>query len=264
MAKVERMYQDEPQHFRKQSFKLKSWTETVVGYMNEADKLSRCILRNRQAMKRDYTWAVSINVEVELPAKAVKDIWTKVVRKLNARGVEALWVREPSKSNHVNYHLLVKNEMTKEELERLIEESMPDRVDVPYHKQVKPIDSQFHYARYITKAKTRGIVNGKEVADKYRDKRLLFQPKLALRKYGTIGTFWERSKATLWAEIRAVEKQIGEGLEKPNVRRLARHVYEMLGEAVPIERIERSFGYYSDTPGVQDWIDKLFGQDAGE
>jgi len=69
---VPKIYQEQPLVFKKQSFKLKSWTETVTGYLNEADKLSRCILNNHALMERDYPWAVAINVEEKLPPEQIK------------------------------------------------------------------------------------------------------------------------------------------------------------------------------------------------
>jgi len=255
---VPKICQEAPLVFKNQSFKLKSWTETVTGYLNEADKLSRCILNNHALMGRGYTWEVTINVEVELPPEQIKSVCDKVCRKLRERGVVALWVREPSRTNRCNYHLIVKNEIPQAELARAIEESMPDRSELAYHKHIRPIVSQFHYARYITKAKTRGYINNREVADKYKRKRLLFRPHLKLRKYGTIGDFWEKPKKEIWQDIIEIEKRIAEGLAKPNIKKLAHHVHEMFGQCVPLSTVERSYGYMADEPNIRDWADRLF------
>jgi hypothetical protein len=252
-SQIIQIYQDDPPEWRKQSFRLKGWTDTISGYEHEADKLSRCILRNRKLMGRNYTWAVAINIEKELSPADITSVWTKVCRKLREKGIVALWVREPSRSNRCNYHLVVKNDITRVALGDAFEKSMPDRSELPYHKHIRPIDSQYHYARYITKAKTRGYVRGRQVADKYGNKRLLFQPRLNLRKYDRIGDFWVKPKSRLWQDIIDIEKQIAEGLEKPNIKRLAKYVYEMLGEYVPLHKIERSYGYSADTPAIKDW-----------
>jgi hypothetical protein len=91
----------------------------------------------------------------------------------------------------------------------------------------------------------------------------LFVAKLKFKKVGTIGDFWEcgKSKTKMWEEIKAIEKQIGEGLEKPNVKRLCEYVYDFLGGCVSLKKIERSYGYDADGPAVQDWIESLL---AGE
>lgn len=113
-------------------------------------------------------------------------------------------------------------------------------------------------AHYVVKAKVKGRTrSGKLVEDLYGPKRLLFKPNLSIRKVGTIGDFWERSKGKLWQEIRDIEKKIGEGLEKPHVRRLATHVYELLGQTISLNTLERSFGHSADTPPVERWIDQL-------
>jgi len=243
------IFREHSPHFRKQPFKLKGWTDTVLGYLYEADKLSRCILRNREYMGCDYTLEASINIHAELPPHLIKQTWDKAKGRMKEHGVTALWIREPSLSNHCNYHLLVKSNHSEEEFKQIIEASMPPRSprsNVPFHKHVSPIDSQYHYSRYITKAKTAGVVNGKEIKDKYRNKRLMFAPRLGLKKYGTIGPFWEKPKKVLWDEIIEIERRVAEGKEKPGVKEKARQMYELLGGCVPLDQIERNYGYYAE------------------
>ena len=112
-------------------------------------------------------------------------------------------------------------------------------------------------AHYIVKAKIGGYIKRKCVDDLYGNKRLLFKPGLKLKKYGIIGDFWahEKNKETLWKEIAAIEKRISEGLEKEDVQRAAEHVHEFLGDDVSRKKIERSLGYWSDSPEVKKWIE---------
>lgn len=264
--KPAKLFQEDPVLYKKQSFKLKGWTETIVGYKNEADKLSRCILRNGVLMKRSYTWELTINVEAELMPKEITDLWTKVCRKLKKHGVVALWVREPSPSNHCNYHLIVSSNQTQIELEQAVEASMPDRSAVKWHKHIKAIDDQYGYSRYMTKAKIKGYVNGKLVDDLYQNKRLMFRPHLKLRKVGTVGKFWLKSKAKLWQDIRDVEQKISDGLEKPNVRRLAKYLHELVDGYVPLKQIERNFGKRAadNDANVMEMIDRMFGNDSDQ
>lgn len=257
-----KLYQEDPLPYKKQTFKLKGWTETIVGYMNEADKLSRCILRNAALMKRPYTWELTINVEVELKPKEITDLWTKVCRKLKKHGVVALWVREPSLSNHCNYHLIVSSDQTKIELERAVEASMPDRSSVKWHKHIKAIDDQYAYTRYMTKAKIKGYVNGKQVGDFYENKRLMFRPHLKLRKVGTVGNFWIKSKAKLWQDIRDLEQKITEGKDKPNIRRLAKYLHELVGGFIPLKYIERMYGEWADDANTQVLIEQMLAKDG--
>jgi hypothetical protein len=190
--------------------------------------------------------------------KEVTGLWTKVCRKLKAKGIDALWVREPTRSGKVHYHLILKNSMTKTALERTLKDCMPPRKEVGWHKRMQPVKDDWQLAHYITKAKIAGYVKGRPVADYYQRKRLLFKAKLNIKKFGTIGSFWEKPKKRIWADIKAVEKRIGEGLERREVRKLARHIYEMFGETVPLKQIERSIGFSADAPGIQEWIARLF------
>jgi hypothetical protein len=256
-----KIYQSRPLYSQPSRFKPKGWTSTTLGYLNESKKLTMCLLRNRSVMDRPYTWAVHVNLNVELPTKAVTSTWLSACRKLRRRGIVCLWVREPNKSNKVHYHLIIKNAIGKKELEQAIEDAMPNRSEVKWRKRVEPIKSEWHYAHYLTKAKISGFLDGRKVDDLYGRKRLLFKANLNLKKYGVIGDFWERPKKRLWDEIRDKERRIAEGLERPNVRRLANHVYEMLGATVALTRIERSFGLRADSNGVQDWIESLFAGD---
>ncbi len=258
------IFQENPLDFKPSRYKLKGWTDTVVGYIHEADQLSRCLWINRRLMKRNYPWAVTINIRKVLSPHDIKEVWKKACRKLREKGIVAFWVREPSRKNHCNYHLIVKSQASQTALENAIDESMPDRATLPYHKQVKPVISQWHWNRYITKAKTIGYIKGKKVRDKYRRKRLMFVPHLGLRKCGTIGDFWEKPKKEIWQDVIDTEKRIAEGLEKPNIRKLVKHVYEWLGGYVPIKRIERSFGYWADSPNIRGWADRLFGDEPQE
>ena len=250
---VPKLFQDEPAYSKRSSFRLKSWTETVLGYLYEASKLARCLLRNRDLMGRDYPLAITINIEVELRPEEIKAIWTKVSRKLGALGLVALWVREPSRSNRCHYHLIVKSDLSVEVVKQIIGEAMPDRSVIPWHIYVDRVRSQYHYARYVGKAKTPGYLAGNMVADKYRCRRLLFRSGLDLRKVGTIGTFWELPKKQIWDDIIQLERRIGEGLNQPGIKELALHVYELLDATVPLSRIERSFGYSAFTPQTREW-----------
>lgn len=259
-ASSSKIYQEKPAFSKPSMYRPKGWTDCTLGYIREAKQWAMCILRNRRLMGRPYSWVVHLNHNEELPAKTVKEIWPKVCRKLKDRGIVALWVREPNRLNKCHYHILIKNDISKADLKRAIEEAMPSRKLVKYRKRVEPIKKEWRLCHYIVKAKIKGYnKQGIMVDDLYRHKRLLFLAKLKFKKVGTIGDFWEqgKNKKKLWDDIKAIEKRIGEGLEDRNVRRLAEHVHDMIGGYIPLTDIERSFGYWSDEPFVQDWIDRL-------
>lgn len=255
-----KIFQTNPVFSKPSQFKPKGWTDTTAGYIREANQWAMCVLRNRKLMKRPYSWVVHLNLNEELPPATIKEMWPKVCRKLKDRGIVALWVREPNSLNKCHYHILIKNMISKTDLMRAIEESMPSRQVVKWRKRVEPIKNEWRLCHYIFKAKISGHnKKGIFVKDLYRSKRLLFSAKLKFKKVGTIGDFWEqdKSKKKLWDEIKAIEKRIGEGLEQPNVKRLCQHVYDFLGGYVPLKTIERSYGFSSDSEAVQNWIDSL-------
>lgn len=255
-----KIFQEKPEYSKPSYFRPKGWTDCTLGYMREAKQWAMCILRNRFLMRRPYTWVVHLNLNQELPAKTIKDMWPKVCRKLKDRGIVCLWVREPNRLNKCHYHILVKNQISKADLQRAIEESMPSRKVVKWRKRVEPIKKEWRLCHYIFKAKIKGRnKQGVIVDDLYRDKRLLFKAKLRYKKVGTIGHFWEqgKSKKKLWDEIKAVEKRISDGLDRPNVKQLCAHVHELISGYVPLKKIERSYGYSADSASVQNWIDAL-------
>jgi hypothetical protein len=182
---------------------------------------------------------------------------------LEDKGIVALWVREPNRLNKLHYHIIIKNPISEADLKKAIEDAMPPRSVVKWRKRIEPIKNEWRLCHYVFKAKVKGRnKQGNVVNDLYRHKRLLFLPKMPFKKVGTIGDFWEqgKSKKKLWDEIKAIEKKIGEGLEKPNVKRLCQYVYDML-PGVTLKEIERSFGLDADGAAVQDWIESLL---AGE
>lgn len=226
-----KIFQTKPTFHKPSQFKAKGWTDTVEGYINEAKKLTMCLLRNRRNMKRPYTWTVHLNINEVISPAEVSATWSSFCRNFRRRGMVCLWVREPNKLNKVHYHLVIKNITTRHDLEDAIEASMPPRSQVKWRKKIEPIQNEWRYLHYITKAKIAGRVKGKMVADMHRRKRRLFKPKLGIGKYGTVGKFWEggKSKKKLWAEIQAVEKKIAEGLANPDVVKLVDHVAGMVG-----------------------------------
>lgn len=244
-------------------YRPKGWTDTVAGYIREARKLTTLILRNRKLMGRSYTWHVTINVETVQTPKEITALWSKVCGRLRRRGVVALWVREPTRSGKVHYHVIVKNQIGKATLEQAIKESMPPKSEVGWHKRIQPVTDDWQLAHYVTKAKLPGWANGERVDDYYARKRLLFVPKLGLVKSHTIGAFWERPKKAVWQDIVDHEKRIDAGLDKPGVRELVDHVYDLLGGTVDQEDIERSFGYHAASSRVRRWAEQLLAGDDG-
>lgn len=263
----DKIFQSNPVWHVPSQFKPKGWCDTVEGYLREAKKLTTLLVRNRKLMKAPYVWFLTIYVDFHQSPNEISSWWNKAKRNLTRKGLDAIWIREPTRSNKAHYHLLVKNRISKMDMARIIEESLPSRELGRWHKGIRLIDpeDEWHLLNYFSKAKIEGKNKaGKYFADLYGHKRLLFVKNLRIRKLGTIGNFWVKSKTVLWKEVIEQEKRIAEGLEKPNVKRLCRYVHEYLGGFVPLEKIERSYAYWSDSDGVQHWIQSLLTDEWAE
>jgi hypothetical protein len=267
----ERLFQSDPLEYRQSSFKPKGWTDTVVSYLNEAKKEATLLVRNRKLQGHRYRWDVGINFEVEQTPKQITDTWAKVRRKLKAAGVVAYRIIEITTdgnghpTNRVHYHLIVKSEHTKADLERAIDQSIPERI--PFHKHVKPIENEWGYILYILKAKVEGWnKQGRWVKDLYAAERLMFRPKLGIRKVATVGNFWaNKSKATIWTEIKNQERLIAENLQRPEIARLVKYIYEIyFGRKEPLKDIQRSIGLHADDEGIRQWAEKVATRTAGQ
>jgi hypothetical protein len=236
------IFQRKPVRSKPSIFHVKSWTYSVESYCEKAKELTQCILKNRRLMKRPYRWFLTINFEDVMEPALIKSRWKTACDNLRDNGLIAIWVREPSRTNKVHHHLLVKNDISRKELAQIVEKSMPSRKTMRWHKMIKPVKKGWRLAFYLTKAKLSGVVKGQYVEDYYARKRLLFEANLGLKKFGTVGAFWEKPKKELWQEIAAEEKQIADALQQNNVSAYVQHLYDMLDGTVSLKELERSIG----------------------
>ena len=262
-----KIYQENPVFHKPSIYRPSGWTETVEGYIREARKLTTLILRNRKLTGEPYTWFLTIAVETVIPPKDTAALWTRAARSMKDAGIVAVWVREPTTTGGIHYHMLLRTRITKPDLRAVFQAAMkPKKTDpagVAWHMNVQPVDDDdwWWLAHYVTKARIAGTVNGKSVADFYASKRLLFVPGLPFNKHGVIGKFWAKPKGQMWADVIATERKIADGLKKPHVERLAKHVYDFLGGTIPLKQIERAFGFQANGKAVKTWIKGLL---AGE
>ena len=93
----------------------------------------------------------------------------------------------------------------------------------------------------------------------YADERILFRPKLGIKKVATVGKFWaNKSKATIWSEIKDKERRIGENLQRPEIARLVKFIHEdFFGRQNRCKEIERSIGLHADDEGIRRWAEKV-------
>lgn len=145
-----KIYQSRPKQKTPSTFRAKGWTESVDGYIREAKKLTMCLIRNRQFMDHPYPWAVHLNINVVLTPAEIRSVWSKSCRNFKKHNLDLMWVREANRFNKVHYHMIVKNDISRGELERIIEVSMPSRSVLRWRKKIETIDNEWRYCHYIT------------------------------------------------------------------------------------------------------------------
>ena len=264
---TQRIYQKKPPFSKPSQFKPKGWTDSIEGYIREAKKFRTQLFLNRKLTNDGYTFHVVINFDKLLTPQELRDIWSKATLTMKRRGVVAVWVMEPTRSGKFHFHLLLRNKTTKKQLEQAIKDAMPqkqpDQKRSGWRKKIVAVKDgeEWELENYIVKAKQEGYVKGQWSQDRYTHKRLLFVPKLGLKKVGKIGEFWAKPREVLWQGVIDREQRIGEGLQNPGVRKLAKYICHMLNGEVSLEEVLRSYGYSADEPWVQAWIAELVSGD---
>lgn len=254
------IFQRNPVYEKPSHFPAKGWTETVVGYQKEAKKWVYGVIQNSFLMKRPYKWVLHLNLNSHVLPKDVSPMWQKVCESLKGQGIIALWVREPNRENKIHYHIIVKSNVTKKELNRAIKKAMPPRSVANWRSRPERIKSLGKLANYIFKAKVSGFdENGNWVADLHAPKRLLFIAKLPFKKVGSIGKFWESGMSVpkFWDQLKAKEEKKRIGLMDSDIRHLCRYVFELFDGHVPRAAIERQFGLNAESHVLREWIEKL-------
>lgn len=245
--------------------KPRGFTRSVEAYVNAASREVRLLCENQKLLVEQtgcgYTLAATINVHDFLSPKEVAATWKQTTRKLAKNGLVAYYVREPSKSNRVHYHLVISSIQDEREARGIIAEAKPK--GLTWHCQVEPLRPQRTWLtvfRYILKAKVAGDVirNGKSVwvPDIYKNDRLLFVPRLPFNKIGVIGTFCVVQKSKIWETVRSTEKAIADGLKKEGVKELCQWLHDVYFRGQQsMTSIERSIGLHADHEYVQQWIE---------
>jgi len=259
-SSLDPIFQDEPECFtkfrnRKGQPAPNGFTESISSYIKEAGKELTLLIRNRELQKHPYRWEVTINLEKILCPKDVRTAWAKMSRKLNRSGVVAYRIAEPTKSNKVHFHLLVKSNHTDAELKRIVA-AATDGIDC--HTHLSLIEDEFRYIAYMLKARIGVVVGGRLIKDYHATKRLLFQSKTGIRKVGTVGKFWVQPKAKIWESIRKKKQQLGEAIAPSEIKGLIQYLYaDFFGKTIPKKDLERQIGLNADEPAIKEWAAKV-------
>lgn len=262
------IYQSKPNYFPSFSPYRKSWTDSHKAYTNIANSYASLLIDNEKLSCKPYRHFITIYIRKQLPIKTANQILSRCFGFLKRRGVVAFWVKEPTRKHKLHVHLLVNSQHTRRQLEQFIEQAMPSRKEIGWHKQVKPIiGSSFYWCFYICKGKIPGIVKstGKYSNDMFKRKRLLFAPGLRIKKVGTIGAFWHQPLGEMRKQKKMIEENIAHGLSQFGISDLAEHVYQFLEGTVSKNDIKRSFALHWNSHAIQKWIKQLKNnQDPGK
>jgi hypothetical protein len=252
------IYQEAPRQYLPSKYTRKSFTESEGSFLNAAKELETCIRVNERLRGTKYSWFATVVFEEILTIEVIRQTWAKVCRKLRSKGIEALWVIEPTEGNTVHFHIIVANDPGKQSLDQLLVWAMPDRSTVKWHKQVKKINNLGRLAKYITKGEQEHFHNGRKKTDAYGTKRLLFKQSLGLRKFGHIGKFWAKPKKAIWDEIKQDKARRVEILS--NNRKLKHLVNSVVSMMPDISRteIERRLLVNPDCTTLLEWAETKY------
>lgn len=218
--------------------------KTINGAINEAKELSTCLIMNSRLWGR-YSVGVTIYVNATLSEDEVKSLWAFVSRNLDRAGVIAFWRREVTPANRVHYHMLLASRHAQDELDATIEAAFPAnyrskqgvrrRFTVAYR-----FEDDKKAARYVTKARVKGYVNGRWVDDYYAyvGKRTFFFPHVKLRTVGVIGPFWKEKKADLWKKVILHERELAKRIT-PQLEAEAEELCEAFGPVFKLNDVIR-------------------------
>jgi len=241
-SNLAQLYQPFPKWTRNSAYPLKSFTDTVQGYINEGRKYVRSLIYNQTF--RPVEWYVVISLGQEMTVAEIKTTWSKITRGLRRRGLVAHWIAEPTgTAGKIHYNLLVASLHSLPELRKIVTDSIGDILARVSIDPVTKPDMLFHYCYKIP-------YRGK---DQWKSKRRLFCP-FVHKKCGTIGDFWH-PETTLWEnQCRDFEKLVFKNSNM--VKNAAVLACDLVGGYVPLKQVVRRFAANLSSSGVQSWMNE--------
>ncbi len=165
------LYQKKPDYHHNSKYTPNSWTSSVESAQYMGHKLQTCLYLNRRISQKPYRWFLTIYFHRLMTPETISEQWTEICGRLRRNGLIAFWIREFTIKSKVHYHLLIVNDISQKELERIVEKSVTRNPNTgTWHKQVKPINKDWNLLAYIAKSKVSGFVKGKYTVDKYAKK----------------------------------------------------------------------------------------------
>ena len=236
IVQSDQIYQTDPEL----GYKRSSGWRTYNGYLRSAKQVAYCLIQNNKLTPYRHEATISF-IDTMTPAEHGVT-WKMFSKNMRRRGVSMFWVREPTKSNTIHYHMIIVTPDCIRAAEDAIRAACPKLYRERLRLHIEAIQSVPGWSRYIVKAKTAGYSpGGTYTTDKWAGKRLLFNSNLKLDKIGSIGPFWSRPQRAIWSECIKQEKRIA--LYKPDVYDEAGRLHEMLSHDLSFDAVLRTLAW---------------------
>ena len=190
-------------------------TSSQTAWDNQSEDLAQCIIN---APWSYYSWIIfSINDKLTIPEH--QELWEKVRGALGRIGIILFWSRDWSDDGKtLHYDLWLKTSHDAKTIRQTIKRIIPDvKHNVRHPTKRERIKAGLENYRYetlrnepLSKRDVICIVRYILKTNKHKHKRVFWEKKLGLNKYGTIGNFWENKKQELlnnWRKAKKLWKQ---------------------------------------------------------
>lgn len=265
------IFKTNPPFTNRRNQREKGWTNSINGYIADANKLKDVLAENERISLLKCHWFVTVNfhrcVNPYLFKEQVVEPWKATCARLKRHNINGFWVIEPTKKNTVHYHIVIKNQLTKAELNEIFDVCLPKPNEVGgLHKDIKrvtPGTSKIVFG-YMTKSKVSGWTkHGVYTTDLYKYKRLLFKPNLGGTKFGAISdVFWVKPKPQVWEDVKSYSKEkkktrelVDSRLAHPDKTILAEYFADLTDIHLP--KIRRKIALYWDAHMIDQCISNL-------
>jgi hypothetical protein len=91
--------------------------KTIEGWNYQSKKLAYCLVANERLQCKRYSWHCTINIKSIVEPHSLWKSASKILR----QHLTAFYIREPNNDGHVNYHLLINSDVSKERLKDVIQ-----------------------------------------------------------------------------------------------------------------------------------------------
>ena len=196
----------------------RSYTSSMESYEAAAKKEYQLLQRNFDITRLHPDFHAILIFRNPMLVKEFSKIRNKVFGELSKQGVKGYYVHEPSRKSWLHIHCMMICDGNENDLRRRIKQSfikMGLGYGQDFHVKVKPVNPTLidyqRLCKYILK------FNGNRRYNRHIP--TLFTPGLGIRKVGTIGKWFAKTKAVLWQgyidEVRRKYGGVNQGITRP-------------------------------------------------